>query len=86
MATIKTIKTAWKYFARAKGFLTVTGDTLNHLDIVPMPADVRQRLDAIFKGRNINGGRSERMDGAEREDPVSKRLAERIIGWWIIAG
>lgn len=60
-----------------KGFLTLTGDRRTIDDIVPLPAAVRSKFDALFASQRDKSTRSDRLNDAEANDPVYQRLAER---------
>ena len=60
-----------------RGFVTITGDRVNGVDIEPLDDRVVQHLTGIFSTARNGQGRHERMKDASSRDPILARLYER---------
>lgn len=63
----------------SKGFVTLTGNRLTPKDIIPLPVEIRFRLDQFrFAGGGEGTGtsRAQKLTEAHKKDPVYQRLRE----------
>ena len=58
------------------GFLTLTGNRMNGDGIIPLPAQVKDSLDALFAGQPTKSTRSDQMSKVKASDPIYQRLVK----------
>lgn len=72
----KTVEPKVEIF-HATGFLTLTGNRMNGDGIIPLPAKVKARLDALFVGQKTKNTRSDQMSKVKSTDPVYQHLVAK---------